>query len=746
MPTDSDDPSTDAPRPTAPHANWLLIVGSVFFSGRYLYWRATSTLNTSNDAYLLISVLLFAAECYGFVSVLLFFLQTLDLSDREPAPLDEDRAPSVDVLVPIYNEPLEILQKTMIACRALEYPAAKLTLYVLDDGCREEVAALAARFGARYVPRRERTHAKAGNLNNALGHTRGEFLVLLDTDHIPVSSFLLETMGFFQKDPRLAFVQTPHHFYNPDCYQRNLVLESEVTHEQDLFFQVLQPGRDSVNAAIFAGSAAVFRRAALDDIGGFRTDCAIEDLHTSMELQSHGWHSVYYRRILSAGLSPEDFDGYMIQRMRWTRGGVQLFFLDNPLLKSGLGLRQRLCYIASLLYFFHAWGRIIYLLAPLSFLLLHCNPIVSDTWTLLWYFIPHYVVAHTAFQRISREYRSPFWSDVYETAGAFALAWASLLAMLIPEKTVFKVTPKGLSGGPSSDIPHTAVFPHVILLGLLVAGLIKLTYHFIDGGRMGADSYALSGAWAVFNFVLVACAIEVARQHPRRRKGIRLERSLPVVLRAGGEELPGRTLDLSEAGAHVELPERHKLPAPVFARIGEGDDTVVLAVDVRRSRWTKEGRTRLGLQFLEPSKHDQEKLVRLLFSRPDSWDKVRRPNRKSAHAIRDIAFSVLRKRLRRRGLVSGAAELIHSTGTLPLHVDELRADHAIVTWNNGVEPTGALVLRLPHRKRGHVDVRVEIGHVVGGAHDRHTFELHFLKPAKLNVAPVLDAMAAAAAK
>ncbi|MDE2313189.1 MAG: glycosyltransferase, partial [Elusimicrobia bacterium] len=457
---------------------WVLMAFSAFFSLRYLLWRGLYTLNYASDLRLLISVLLLGAEVYGFVSVMLFFMQVLAPKAVKSVPL-EGELPGVDLFVTIYNEPLEILEQTLIACKALDYPAAKLRVHVLDDGPRAEVGELAASFGFNHLTRENREHAKAGNLNAGLTRTESEFIMILDVDHVPVRSYLRETLGFF-KDPKVAFVQTPHHFYNPDCYQKNLLLEGHVVNEQDLFFQIIQPGKNGANAAIFAGSSAVFRRKALEDIGGFKTDCAIEDMHTGMELHARGWRSVYYNRILSAALSPENFAGYLTQRKRWAKGGVQLFFLDNPLWKKGLSLRQRLYYFSSLLYFFHGWMRLIYLLAPLSFLLASYNPIVASIPMLMWYFIPHYLASHLVFSLLTREYRNPFWSDVYESASSFALSWTAFETLFRPDFLVFHVTPKGLKAA-KEKLKWRLVLPHIVLCGLLIAGLIEATYHFMNG-------------------------------------------------------------------------------------------------------------------------------------------------------------------------------------------------------------------------------------------------------------------------
>jgi cellulose synthase (UDP-forming) len=188
--------------------------------------------------------------------------------------------PTVDVMVTVVHEPLDILKRTLVGCVNQEYPKGRFTVYVLDDGHRDEVRELATSLGCAYLRRPDRSlHAKAGNLNHALKRSSGELLALFDVDHVPVTSFLKETVGFFQ-DPTVAFVQTPHHFYNPDIFQRNLHLEQELKNEQALFFRMVQSGRNRHNRAFFAGSSGLFRRSPLEEIGGFQTQTISEDLYT----------------------------------------------------------------------------------------------------------------------------------------------------------------------------------------------------------------------------------------------------------------------------------------------------------------------------------------------------------------------------------------------------------------------------------------------------------------------------------
>src|SRR4029450_7557778 len=222
-------------------------------------------------------------------------------------------APTVAVLIPIFHEPLEILEQTLLAARAMEYP--RLAIYVLDDGHRDEVHELAQRLGAHYL-RGPREHAKAGNRNAALGQTSGDLVAIFDTDHIPTRSFLSETVPWF-KDEEVGVVQTPHVFRNPDIFQRAFRLEGRIPNEADLFNRGIQPARDAWGGAFFVGSGAVFRRQALEEIGGFQVLSITEDIHTCVHMHAAGWLSVFVNKALAVGLAAEHLSSYVVQRRRW---------------------------------------------------------------------------------------------------------------------------------------------------------------------------------------------------------------------------------------------------------------------------------------------------------------------------------------------------------------------------------------------------------------------------------------------
>ncbi len=229
-----------------------MIVGAA-----YLYWRYGYSLNT---AALWLAIPLVAAETYTFINTFLFVFMLWRPTRREsPPPLD---AATVDVFITTYNEPVELVRLTLEAALRIDWPGIKV--HVLDDGARPEMRAIADGLGSGYITRGDEwtgkpRHAKAGNVNNALAATDGEFILILDADQIPDPRIVRHTIGYF-RDPELAFVQTPQHFYN-------LPPGDPFGNDAPLFYGPIMQGKDGWNAAFFCGSNAVLRREALLQLG-----------------------------------------------------------------------------------------------------------------------------------------------------------------------------------------------------------------------------------------------------------------------------------------------------------------------------------------------------------------------------------------------------------------------------------------------------------------------------------------------
>ncbi len=132
---------------------------------------------------------------------------------------------------------------------------------------------------------------------------------------------------------------------------------------------MVQDGNDFWNATFFCGSCAVLRRTALDEMGGIAVETVTEDAHTSLRMQTHGWNTAYINIPQAAGLATERLSAHVKQRIRWARGMVQILRIENPLFAPGLKLAQRLCYFNAMTHFLYALPRLIFLTAPLIYLI-----------------------------------------------------------------------------------------------------------------------------------------------------------------------------------------------------------------------------------------------------------------------------------------------------------------------------------------------------------------------------------------
>src|SRR5438445_3172156 len=475
-------------------ATLALVLVSVAVTGRYLYWRISTTLAADWSIDAVLGGVLLAAEIYSCAMLLLAYYQSAAPLRRRPVPLppDPSRWPSVDVFIPTYNEPLSIVRATVLAAAAMDWPKDRLRVHLLDDGRRDSFRAFAAEAGVGYVTRRDNAHAKAGNLNHALAITDAQFVAIFDCDHVPVRSFLQVAMGWLLRDARLALVQTPHHFYSPDPYSRNLGTAGRVPAENELFYGVIQPGLDTWNASFFCGSCAVLRRSALEDVGGIAVETVTEDAHTALKMHRHGWRTAYLDVPQAAGLSTETLAAHVGQRIRWARGMAQIFRVDNPLLGRGLRLSQRLSYFAAMLHFFSGIPRLVFLLAPVAYLVSGWHIFNALPLAAVAYGLPHLIHSTACNARIHGRFRHSVCSERYETCLASYTAIPTTLALIAPRTGRFNVTAKG----GRVDAPYFDVriaLPYLLLAAVNLAALAAGGWK-LRAGPGELESLALNAA------------------------------------------------------------------------------------------------------------------------------------------------------------------------------------------------------------------------------------------------------------
>jgi len=620
-------------------ATLVVCILTMLASTRYIWWRTTQTLSFSSPLEFLIGIGLYLAEFYAWVILTLGFLQTIWPLRRPPVPLKgpTDQLPTVDVYIPTYNESLGIVRTTVFAAMAMDYPADRFRVFILDDGRRPEFRDFARAAGCGYLTRSDNLHAKAGNLNAAMKRTDGELICVFDCDHVPTRAFLQMTVGWFQQDAKLALLQTPHHFYSPDPVQRNVRAVQDMPGEGELFYGAVQSGNDLWNATFFCGSCAIIRRAALAQTNGFAGETVTEDAHTALKLQRMGWGTAYINARLSAGLATERLVLHIGQRIRWARGMTQIFRIDNPLTGRGLSIPQRLCYLNAMLHFQFPLPRIVFLTSPLAYLIAGQNVIHASAAMIFAYAVPHLFATTKSSERLQGSERRPFWGEIYETLLAFHLVKPTVLTLFNPRKGKFNVTDKGAT----LDVgffDYRTLRPHLITAGLLILGIVIgfVKLFFPQMFDVHVSTLMLNTAWTLFNLLILISAITVGRETRQTRDTVRFTASLPVTLYfEDGHVVDARSINVSMGGIAIRGPERFDSNGRVVSHVGlrvRGQSFVLPVETVAVSGGL------VRVRFSDLSLAEERRLAEALMGRADAWQHTAyHKMENSIESIMDIA-------------------------------------------------------------------------------------------------------------
>lgn len=575
---------------------------------RYIAWRFSSLPLDNGLASSMGAIALLLAELYGVSMLLLgLFVNAWPLERRAPRlPKNKAEWPTVDVYIPTYSEPVSVVASTVMAALEIDYPKDKFTVYVLDDGhprsknpatdprtARElaersrELQALCERHGAKWLTREKNEHAKSGNMNTAMKSTTGEFILILDADHVPTRNILKNTVGFMVRDSKLAFVQTPHFFLNSDPVEKNLTMTGRMPAESDMFYRVVQKGLDLWNTAMFCGSAALLRRTAIVDVGGFSTESITEDASTSLKMHQRGWRSAYFGMPMVAGLQPETFASFTVQRLRWAMGMMQILIFQNPLLVRGLSVAQRLAYMSVTLFWLFPFARVVFFIAPLLSLFLNLTIYPLGLEYFFAYTLPYLAAVVMSTERMFGRVRRFLTSELYETLQAFYAVPALLTTMLRPRKPSFKVTPKGevLDREYISELHKPLYVFYAITATGLAWGIMRMVLE--PASRV---PLTLSVVWVCFNLVLLSGAMGVLLEKPQRRSRPRAEVNEVVTLVGDFGEREAMLVDINETSALIQTFDgerltdfsvrmgKHLIPArPITgrgARQGVGDHVI----------------------------------------------------------------------------------------------------------------------------------------------------------------------------
>ena len=558
----------------------------------------------------------FAVEVLALFDALVLYLAFLRTSDRSGEAdshearlraMPTEKLPSVDVYIPTFNEPMEVLEKTVTGVLSLDYPNFKA--WVLDDGRRPWVKAFCEAKGVGYLTRPDNTHAKAGNINHALTKTSADFVAIFDADFIPQRNFLFRTVGFFA-DPGIGVVQVPHAFYNYDPTQASLALQKALPDDQRFFFDAVMPSRDGWNAAFCCGSNSVTRRAALRSVGdAFPTESITEDMLFSITLLRNGYITRYLCERLAVGLAPEGLNAFFVQRRRWARGAMQMLYLAAGPLGHDLTIMQRLLFLPTH-WLSQSLMLLLVIVAPLVFLWLGVLPLINVTpEAVLYYQLPMMLgVAGGIWAFAPRQY-FPFAAQVHGTFQSFKILPTVITTMAQPFGHVFKVTPKGADAN-KSEYDRTIFWTASSLITLTILGLV---INVVPEWRIIGQSGLLPvmACWAAINIVVLFLVCMMSLQAPVHRGEERFDLDEPItIFAANGALSTGRIKDISLSGVAIVADENRA----IATKIGEPTRVFIAEVGFVAATMVRRAGQLLALQFDLPPCIERDLLIRKLFT------------------------------------------------------------------------------------------------------------------------------------
>lgn len=483
----------------------LLILISVITSVVYIGWRFT-TIPFNNIISTALGILLLIAETLGFIQFLIFCLVSSNEPQKTTFDISRTSLPTIDIIIPTYGEPVELLRKTLATVLSLKYEKGKKEIYLCDDGKRKEVKELCDKFNVHYVVRYDNSHSKSGNINNCLKVAKGELMVVFDADMMPKSNFLLKLVPYFF-DEKVGFVQAPQTFYNADIFQK--AFGKNIPSEQDFFMRDVQPRRSGLNSAIHVGTNAMFRRKCIDEIGGYPTFSITEDIAVGMMIQALGYDMVYVNECLVLGLHPTNLRDFLGQRDRWCRGNLQLLKYKNPLFQKGLNWKQKLVYFDGVFFWYTSLIKLLFVIAPMLSLITGTFFIDAPIESLVIFFIPYYVSQYIVFTTAYSKTRSMLWANIYEMIMCPYLAYSCLKQLFFSNDLVFKVTNKDKNA--ENKFYLKEIMPHLILITLTLLASILGTLKLLDG-TVTPTVFIVNIVWLLYNLLPMVLAIKLGKE------------------------------------------------------------------------------------------------------------------------------------------------------------------------------------------------------------------------------------------
>lgn len=638
---------------TAPPSRFLkkiALIFSLIALVRYMKWRF-STIYAETSWSWIICILFFLAEATDFFLLGLTMLQALSAKSYQRSEQANnyqrliavhEYQPSVDIFVTTYNESESIVRKTLFAACSIEYKNKKI--HLLDDGHRLSMKQLAEELNVNYISRTSNEHRKAGNLNNALKLTEGDLIAVFDADFIPFKNFLNRTIGFFM-DQKVAILQTPQHYYNSDINIKNLGLDHLLPHDLAYFYDKSQPIRDSHNAVICCGTSYVIRRSALESIGGYYTECIIEDYQTSTRLLTRGHKVIFLNEVLSLGEVPRSTSEYVEQRLRWLQGNFQIYFhLKDLPIWTNLSLMQKSFYLQLLLYTLMPIYRSILIVLPVISVCFGFALIWAPWYEYLSYMAPFFVLSTCSMIYYSDREYFPFWTVVYEALICFRGSLRLIRVLLQPMAHFGRhVTKKGSEAiGLSFNLQLTWIHWSLLFLMISVYIIQLLELNSVFTSFYDRTGASIAYLWSAYSVLILFLSALSAIDVPDRRVSDRFLIKTVASVQIFDQRYWGVTTDLSESGCRLQITSFSLDPVLVnqqskAIKLKLMDQDIDLEALIRKvSR--QDQQLILGLEFINISLTAQQKLTQLIYSDNPYLREIKRPGAVDAllHLIRSI--------------------------------------------------------------------------------------------------------------
>ena len=560
-----------------------LVMFSLVMTWNYMLWRFTTLPPFGSTDWLFGTAFLGAELLTAIGGTITWTLLTRNSS--RSATVDANMPwlmhtrPLVDVLICTYNEDRAILERTIIGAMGIRYP--NFRVWVLDDGRRDWLSDLCTQKGCHYLTRPDNSHAKAGNINHALGHLAAlssppDFIAVLDADFVPFSNFVSRVLSLF-KEPGVGIVQTPQHFFNPDPIQSNLAISKVFPDEQRFFFDIIMPSKDAWDLAFCCGTSSIIRFSALREIGGFPTDSVTEDFLLTVRMKERGYRTIYLNEKLSVGLAPEGIKEYAVQRTRWCQGLIQICRGRSGPLR--FGTRLPLSFRVSLIETFLYWGpsflfRMCCLLAPPLFFLFDIRMVQANLSDAVAHFAPMLITQVAVTIWLGGGRMLPLIADAYQMLIAPEIIKVVTFTLIRPHGHKFNVTAKGIQHA-GLNVQWRLLSRFLALAIITLLGLAKV--FIFHGSDLIEDGGALNLFWAWYNLLVLTICCLVCIEQPRRRVDERFTTREKAIIRIGDSVRLFDVADISVSGMRLEGPISDPVGSPANVIIGDFESQAVIA-------------------------------------------------------------------------------------------------------------------------------------------------------------------------